>query len=141
MPKSTFDNLPESKKRAIIIAARQEFAAVPFAEASINRIIKSANISRGSFYQYFENKVDLVRHLLSRFYQRFHTLAKDQLRQNGGDWIETRFFPCMRFCSKRATFRTIKRFLRTCSRISAFTPTKNSPVSAIAIGSGTPIPS
>jgi len=80
MPKSTFDNLPESKKQAIIIAARQEFAAVPFAEASINRIIKSANISRGSFYQYFENKVDLVCHLLSRFYQRFHTLAKDQLR-------------------------------------------------------------
>jgi AcrR family transcriptional regulator len=89
MPKSTFDHLPEAKKQAIVAAARSEFSAVPFTEASINRIIKAAGISRGSFYQYFEDKYDLVCHLLSRFYQRFHALAKDRLRLNGGDWLDT----------------------------------------------------
>lgn len=59
MPFETFYNLNEKKKNNILKAAKEEFEAFKYVDASINRIIKAANISRGSFYQYFEDKNDL----------------------------------------------------------------------------------
>ena len=60
MIKSTFLNLPESKKQRVIDAIIDEFAREDTNRVSINNIIKQANISRGSFYQYFDDKLDLV---------------------------------------------------------------------------------
>jgi TetR/AcrR family transcriptional regulator len=65
MPKPTFFNLDEQKRQMIIQACIDEFALQPFSSASINQIIKQANISRGSFYQYFEDKEDCYMFLLS----------------------------------------------------------------------------
>lgn len=65
MPTSTFYNLNEDKQKRIFSAAVREFAARRFSEASINQIIKDAEISRGSFYQYFEGKEDLYLHVLA----------------------------------------------------------------------------
>jgi AcrR family transcriptional regulator len=59
VPKETFLNLPEAKRQAIIEAAVDEFAANPYERASVNRIVASSGISKGSFYQYFEDKKDL----------------------------------------------------------------------------------
>ena len=59
MPKPTFYNLPKDKQSRIIDAAIDEFASVPFDVASVNRIVRGAKIAKGSFYQYFENMVDL----------------------------------------------------------------------------------
>ncbi|PKM87485.1 MAG: TetR/AcrR family transcriptional regulator, partial [Firmicutes bacterium HGW-Firmicutes-10] len=56
MPTSTFYNLEESKRKQIFDACVDEFSLHTFSEASINQIIKAANISRGSFYQYFADK-------------------------------------------------------------------------------------
>lgn len=64
MPKETFFNLPASKRTLICDVAIEEFAAYPFEQASINRIIARAGIAKGSFYQYFENKEDLFLYLL-----------------------------------------------------------------------------
>ncbi len=64
MPTQTFFNLPEEKRRKIIDSSILEFSKYQFPEVSINRIIKSANISRGSFYMYFTDKYDLLMHLL-----------------------------------------------------------------------------
>jgi len=60
-----------------------EFASASTEKVSINRIIKAANISRGSFYQYFDDKVDLVEVLVKTFmntaYDEFYTaLANSQ---------------------------------------------------------------
>ena len=54
MPKETFLKLPNEKKEKIIKAAQKEFERVPIEEVSIK-------IARGSFYQYFESKEDLLR--------------------------------------------------------------------------------
>ena len=54
MPTNTFFNLPIEKKEKIINAAKSEFVEYSFHDASINRIIKSAGISRVLFYMYFE---------------------------------------------------------------------------------------
>ena len=66
MPKQTFFNLAAKKQQRIIDAAMNEFAAHPYLKTSINRIIKDANISKGSFYQYFQNKKDLYRYIIDK---------------------------------------------------------------------------
>lgn len=67
MPSQTFVNLPEEKRIRIIQAAKEEFSQYSFYDASINRIIKEAQIPRGSFYRYFENKEDLFLYLLNEY--------------------------------------------------------------------------
>ena len=47
-----------------MVAAENEFLENSFDAASINRIIKEAAIPRGSFYQYFESKEDLLIYIL-----------------------------------------------------------------------------
>lgn len=64
MPKQTFLNLPEEKRETIVNAAVEEFAGYGFESASINRIVANSGISKGSFYQYFEDKADVFRHLV-----------------------------------------------------------------------------
>lgn len=66
MPKQTFFNLEEAKKKRIITAALKEFAAYPYLKTSINRIIEQADISKGSFYQYFQNKKDLYKYIIDQ---------------------------------------------------------------------------
>jgi AcrR family transcriptional regulator len=61
MPTSTFYNLEESKRKQIFDACVDEFSLHTFSEASINQIIKAANISRGSFYQYFAEKMEMFK--------------------------------------------------------------------------------
>lgn len=59
MPTETFFNLPKEKQQRLLKAAQAEFSRVPLKEASIAKIVKAAEISRGSFYQYFADKEDL----------------------------------------------------------------------------------
>ena len=64
MPKQTFFNLPEEKRQTIVNVAIEEFASYGFESASINRIVASSGIAKGSFYQYFADKLDLFMHLV-----------------------------------------------------------------------------
>ena len=66
MPKDTFLNLPDEKRKLIEEKAIDEFAVWGFDNASINRIVEQAQIAKGSFYQYFEDKKDLFNHLMAR---------------------------------------------------------------------------
>jgi len=65
MPKPTFFNLPPDKREKIINAAVNEFAQNGLENASTNRIVENSGISKGSFYQYFEDKQDVFMYLLS----------------------------------------------------------------------------
>lgn len=65
MPKDTFYNLPEEKRDLVLRCSYEEFASHDFRNASLSRIVDNAGIAKGSVYQYFENKVDLYRHLIS----------------------------------------------------------------------------
>ena len=65
MPKQTFLNLPEEKRNTIITAAINEFAEYGLENASTNRIVANSGISKGSFYQYFEDKQDVFMYLLT----------------------------------------------------------------------------
>ena len=64
MPKATFFNLPEEKRRTIERLAVEEFAENDYHQASISRLVDRAGIAKGSFYQYFEDKEELFQYLL-----------------------------------------------------------------------------
>lgn len=64
MAKETYIQLNNQKKDRIMQAIMNEFSESSFSQASINRIIKEAGISRGSFYQYFEDKEDCYLEML-----------------------------------------------------------------------------
>jgi AcrR family transcriptional regulator len=78
MPKPTFFNLPEDKRRTIIDAATDEFAAYGLENASTNRIVANSGISKGSFYQYFEDKQDVFMYLLTLLEQEKMEYFKDK---------------------------------------------------------------
>ncbi|BAH07065.1 TetR/AcrR family transcriptional regulator [Clostridium kluyveri] len=59
MPKKTFLNLEEKKKENIMRSAVNEFSEQGFEKANVGNIAKNANVSKGSIYQYFNNKKEL----------------------------------------------------------------------------------
>ena len=85
MPKDTFLNLSEDKKNKIINAAKKEFARVPIEEASIKNIVEEAEIARGSFYQYFESKEDLLKYMLKSKEEKLDKYLKQRLEETTGD--------------------------------------------------------
>ena len=85
MPSSTFLNLPAEKQEKLFDAATREFSHRPFNEASINQIIHAANISRGSFYQYFTDKEDLTAYMLGGMRRYFSKLMWGILAEVEGD--------------------------------------------------------
>ena len=64
MPKPTFFNLKEAKRKKIEIVAIKEFAERGFHGARLNNIVQEAGIAKGSFYQYFSDLEDLYTHLI-----------------------------------------------------------------------------
>ena len=64
LPKQTFYNLPEEKREKILQEVMVEFRDNAYDLASINRIVERSGISKGSFYQYFEDKEDVYFYLL-----------------------------------------------------------------------------
>ena len=64
MPKQTFLNLSDAKRKAFLEIALEEFANNDYNTASVSKIVEKAGIAKGSVYQYFEDKQDLFMYLL-----------------------------------------------------------------------------
>ena len=85
MPTDTFYRLPQEKRQRLKKAIFEELARVPFAEVSINRIIQAAEIPRGSYYQYFEDKDDLLSYVLQEYKNCTIKLLKSYAEEAAGD--------------------------------------------------------
>ena len=85
MPTKCFFNLPEEKQMKIVGASMCELSRVPADKISINKIIKTAGISRGSFYQYFEDKSDLLDYILSDFKNIIQKCFRKNLEKYNGN--------------------------------------------------------
>ncbi|MEE1061801.1 MAG: TetR family transcriptional regulator [Ruminococcus sp.] len=85
MIKNTFNNLSEEKRERIINAVIEEFTEHPTDKVSINKIIQKAEISRGSFYQYFDDKVDLIEVIAKTLFKNFYDKGKIILNESDGD--------------------------------------------------------
>src|SRR5579864_5165731 len=59
MPHPRFERLQADRRTALLEAAAQEFGRHGYADASINRILERAGLSKGVAYYYFDDKEDL----------------------------------------------------------------------------------
>ncbi|MFL8952191.1 TetR/AcrR family transcriptional regulator [Helcococcus kunzii] len=84
--KKTFLNLSEEKKNTIIDAIKDEFLVHPFSDASVASIIDKAGISRGSFYQYFENLEEAYFYILDLFTKDTHEIFFNLLKENNFEY-------------------------------------------------------
>lgn len=89
MPTLTFNNLSEEKKNVIIEASIKEFKRTLLTDASINKIIKDAGISRGSFYTYFKDINDLYEYSLNSYKEKIIKIIKQAIKETNGDLFET----------------------------------------------------
>lgn len=79
IPTQTFFNLDEDKRERILQAAVDEFAINSYEHAKLSNIIRVANIPRGSLYQYFEDKFDLINYIFEIVKQKKMDYMKDLL--------------------------------------------------------------
>ncbi len=87
MPTERFRRLPEEKKSVIYRSLQKEFARVPFEQASINRIIQYASISRGSFYTYFADKYDALCYVMEQTLETVRRHCGEVLKENQGEYL------------------------------------------------------
>ncbi len=90
MPTDTFFNLAEEKRQRILDAAIDEFVNHPFHQATVNRIVQKADIPKGSFYQYFQDKKDLFKHILNIAGKKKLQVMSEVIRERAGfDFFQT----------------------------------------------------
>ena len=112
MPTSTYFRLPEEKRERLMAACWSAMTRVRFAEVSVNRIIVQAHIPRGSFYQYFEDKEDMICYLLEDMRTYFITLIQDLLKEAGGDLFAFPLGAYDRFVYQGGTDPVLARFIQ-----------------------------
>lgn len=54
---------------------------MPFKETSIQKIVEQAGIARGSFYQYFTSKEDLLFYLLHLHFSNMESFLEKQMKE------------------------------------------------------------
>lgn len=85
MPTETFFKLTEEKRKKIIEAGKDEFSSVSLDEASIKNIAEKAGIARGSFYQYFKSKKDLLFFILEENRETMEKKLNRIIKESNGD--------------------------------------------------------
>jgi len=64
LPTDTFFNLPKEKRNRVVKAAIYQFASKGYSKASVTQIVHDAQIAKGSFYQYFNDKKSLYKYIV-----------------------------------------------------------------------------
>lgn len=89
MVSTTFLNLDDAKKDRIIQASLDEFAEKSINDASVTSIVRKAEISRGSFYQYFGSKKNLYEYLVSKLYAEHRLDLYKTIESHEGDLYDS----------------------------------------------------
>ncbi|MFT8727726.1 MAG: TetR family transcriptional regulator [Liquorilactobacillus ghanensis] len=87
MPKDTFYHLDQAKKQRLFIAIKNEFSQKSFADSAISEIVKAAGIPRGSFYQYFEDKLDCYLYFVGQVQNERNQIFLNTLIANQGNLL------------------------------------------------------
>lgn len=85
MPTEVFFRLTPVKQQHIVEAIKEEITRVPYEEFSIYNVVRNCGISRGSFYQYFSNKEDIMLYLLSSYNKSVLERFMQSLKEHNGD--------------------------------------------------------
>ncbi|WP_411954056.1 TetR/AcrR family transcriptional regulator [Alkalibacillus sp. S2W] len=71
----------QEKKRMIIEASIDLFAERGFHETSVQQIVDEAHVAKGSFYNYFTSKNDLLRAIYDYYYTQIEEAMAEETRQ------------------------------------------------------------
>jgi AcrR family transcriptional regulator len=133
MPYSRFHKLPLEKRVQLLDIAAQEFAKNGFEDASVNRILEHAHMSKGAAYYYFEDKVDLFCTVIQYAMERLQ-LINTQL--NVATLTPETFWPTLAEGHRQPLLRSFEQpwlfaSLRAAGRLSP-TALKKEPLASIA---------
>jgi AcrR family transcriptional regulator len=81
MPTRTWERLPAARRDAVLAAAEAEFGANGFFAGSLNVIAREAGVSKGSLFQYFADKADLLAHLADVVCLRIRAELEPKIRR------------------------------------------------------------
>ena len=104
MPSERFYRLPEDKRNKIRDACLNEYIRSGFDRASVGRLIKEAQISRGSFYTYFESRQDVMSYLHDEYAGEFYDCGRQCVEESNGDiWamLEQFLERAIRLCERK----------------------------------------
>lgn len=87
MPKNMFFNISEEKRKMFLRVAMEEFTSKSFEDVSVNSIVKKANISRGSFYTYFNDLESLFNYLFRTIRNERFSYAREIIKESNGDYF------------------------------------------------------
>ena len=122
MPSQRFFNLTDEKRQRIVSAAIRELSNVSVDNLSINKIIKDAEIPRGSFYEYFEDKFDLVDYILDDFRVQMINYCEKCLDEVGGNifaLFENLFSFILDFATEKNRFKVFQNIF-SCMKYAEF---------------------
>lgn len=78
----TFEHLSPAKRERVREAALEEFAERGYHGASVNRIVASVGMAKGSLFKYFGSKDGLLAHLFDHAVERFAQRWRDARGQD-----------------------------------------------------------
>lgn len=87
MPKEMFYKISKEKQENFINAAIDEFTSKSFEKTSVNSIVKKAKISRGSFYNYFEDIEELFNFIFERVKKDRFAFANEIIKECNKDYF------------------------------------------------------
>lgn len=83
-----FERLPEKKKKKIIDICVKEFAENGYTSASTNTIVKKADISKGTLFNYFGNKKGLFLYVLDYITDYYMNYMIKEMKVNDPDFFK-----------------------------------------------------
>lgn len=87
MPKQMFYHIPKEKQEHIINVARKLFSTKPYDQISVSLIMREAEITRGSFYNYFTGLDDVFNLLFDHIKENRYQYAKQLLNDSNHDFF------------------------------------------------------
>lgn len=106
MPLGRVEKLAADRREALLDRAAREFAACGFEQASINRILEQAGMSKGRAYYYFEDKADLFIAVVQHVSER---LQLADLELDPGSLTAESFWPAVAELRRVPLLRSLER--------------------------------
>src|SRR5258708_9394199 len=103
MPFPRFGKLTQERRERVLDVAAQEFGDYGFEDASINRILENAKMSKGAAYYYFEDKADLFATTVQYCVQRLELIDREL---NTTTLTAERFWPIFSELHRRPLLRS-----------------------------------
>ena len=82
MATEAFHNLKDKKKKIVLGAISSCLKRMTYDELSVNDIVKEADISRGSFYNYFSDKSDAVKCLIESRVRAYFDIYIESVKES-----------------------------------------------------------